>query len=112
GNFAKLSEALRKSHEERPFDLVIDYLWGHPAEAALSALTNEDLMAEYHRTRYVQVGETAGETIDLPASVLRSAGVELIGQGAGSVPREAFARVETEILPALFSALADGNISI
>ena len=111
-DFDRLGQTLRGVHEQQPFDLVIDYLWGQPAQAALGALANDDLTAEYHRTRYVQVGETAGGTIELRASVLRSAGVELIGQGAGSVPREAFARVETEILPALFTALSSGTISI
>lgn len=99
-------------HGERPFDLVVDYLWGTPAQQTLRALANNDLTAGFHRTRYVQVGEVAGPTIELPAAMLRSAGIELVGQGAGSVPREAFDRIISEILPALFTMLAKGTISI
>ncbi|MGH3319773.1 MAG: quinone oxidoreductase family protein [Streptosporangiaceae bacterium] len=103
---------VRRLHAERPFDLVLDYLWGEPAEHTLRALANNDLAAEFHRTRYVQIGEMAGASIELPAGVLRSAGIELLGQGGGSVPREAFGRVMTEILPTLFAMLADGSITV
>src|SRR5699024_3084793 len=70
------------------------------------------LAADFHRTRYVQVGEGAGATIELPAAVLRSAGVQLLGQGAGSVPKDAFARVLPEILPAVFGLLERGVLSV
>lgn len=104
--------AVASQHAEHPFDLVLDYLWGDPAEQTLQALSGNDLGAEFHRTRYVQVGEMAGPTITLPAAALRSAGIELVGQGGGSVPRSAFARVGTEILPRLFSLAATGSVSI
>lgn len=107
-----LADAVRAVHTEHPFDIVLDYLWGTPAENVLRALGNESLTAGFHRTRFVQVGETAGATIELPAAVLRSAGVELIGQGAGSVPKEAFGRVPSEILPRLLTLLAEGALSI
>ncbi len=107
-----LREAVLARHAERPFDLVIDYLWGEPAEQTLRAFVNEDLGAVFHRIRFVQVGETAGATIELPAAALRSAGVELVGQGAGSVPREAFARVGSEIVPELFRLMATGELAL
>jgi NADPH:quinone reductase-like Zn-dependent oxidoreductase len=107
-----IADEVRRLHAERPFDLVVDYLWGSPAEQTLRALANDDLAAEFHRTRYAQVGEMAGPSIDLPASVLRSAGIELVGQGGGSVPKEAFGRVVPEILPALFALLADREIGV
>ena len=34
----------------------------------------------------VQVGESASPTISLPAAVLRSSGLEIVGAGSGSVP--------------------------
>lgn len=109
---AGLADAVRALHAEHPIDLVLDYLWGAPAEQTLRALANDDLAATFHRTRFVQIGETAGPTLTLPASVLRSAGIELVGQGAGSVPREAFGRVLTEILPALFDMLSAGTLTL
>lgn len=108
----QLEARLRRLHTEQPFDLVLDYLWGRPAQQTLRALGGDDLAADFHRTRYVQIGEMAGPTVELPAGVLRSAGIELVGQGAGSVPREAFARVVPEILPTLFAMLAAGSLTV
>ncbi|CAM3609310.1 zinc-binding alcohol dehydrogenase family protein [Occultella aeris] len=108
----ELAAAVRAVHAEHPLDLILDYLWGAPAETTLRALANDALTAGFHRTRFVQIGESAGPTLELPAAVLRSAGVELVGQGAGSVPREAFARVGTEIVPVLFGMLAAGTLAI
>lgn len=109
---AGLADAVRELRAEHPLDLVLDYLWGAPAEQTLRALANDDLAANFQRTRFVQIGETAGPTLELPAAVLRSAGVELVGQGAGSVPHEAFGRITSEILPALFEMLAAGNLTV
>lgn len=107
-----LGSAVRAARAERPFDLVLDYLWGDPTEQTLRALGGNDLGAKYHRTRFVQIGETAGPEITLPAAALRSTGIELVGQGGGSVPAEAFARVASEIIPALFDMAARGELNI
>jgi len=45
-----------------------------------------DLRRSAARTRSVQVGESASPTISLPAAVLRSSGLEIVGAGSGSVP--------------------------
>lgn len=112
GGTDRLGAAIARTHGEHPFDVVLDYLWGDPAEQTLRALGGGDLAADYHQTRFVQLGETAGSEIRLPASVLRSAGVQLLGQGGGSVPTEAFARIATEILPELFDMLAHETLRI
>lgn len=107
-----ITEDVARLHAEHPFDVVIDYLWGAPAEQTLAALGNDDLGAAFRHTRYVQVGEMAGATIALPAAVLRSAGVELVGQGGGSIPKDAFARIGSEIVPVLFDLLSTGALSV
>lgn len=112
GGIDRLGHAVTQAHAEHRFDLVLDYLWGGPAEQALRALGGHDLAATYHRTRFVQIGEMAGPDLNLPASVLRSTGVELIGQGGGSTPPEAFSRVPTEIIPELFEMLAHRTITV
>lgn len=112
GGIDRLGHAITQAHAEHRFDLVVDYLWGGPAEQALRALEGHDLAATYHRTKFVQIGEMAGPVLNLPASVLRSTGVELIGQGGGSVPPEAFSRVPTEIIPELFEMLAHRTITV
>jgi NADPH2:quinone reductase len=64
-------------------DVVLDYVWGPPAEAALEAIARRD--NEQARIRYIQIGQMAGRTIPLDAAVLRSSNVELLGSGFGSV---------------------------
>jgi len=66
-------------------DVVLDYLWGSPAERLLEALAQRVLQHGPSRIRFVQVGSSAGTTISLPAATLRSSGLELIGSGFGSV---------------------------
>ncbi|MFC0673486.1 quinone oxidoreductase family protein [Brachybacterium hainanense] len=109
---AQLRTDVAALHAERPIDVVLDLLWGPPAEQVLQALGGDDLGAPAHRTRYVQIGESAGPQLRLPAAVLRSTGLELVGQGGGSVPAATLARVPTEILPALFDLLARGDLQI
>jgi NADPH2:quinone reductase len=65
-------------------DVVIDYLWGHPAECALEAISQKGLRKAAPRVRYVQIGSSAGERISLAAASLRSSGLELLGSGFGS----------------------------
>ena len=67
-----------------PVDVVLDYLWGAPAEALLAALSHKGLSKATPRLRYVQIGSTAGPAISLAAATLRSSAIELLGSGFGS----------------------------
>ena len=64
--------------------IVLDYLWGSPAEALLEAIAKKGLTHASPRIRYVDIGSTAGPNITLPAATLRSSGLELLGSGFGS----------------------------
>jgi NADPH:quinone reductase-like Zn-dependent oxidoreductase len=64
-------------------DLVLDYLWGAPAEAFLAAVAQKGLK-HAGRIRFTQIGNMAAPTITLPAAILRSSGLELLGSGFGS----------------------------
>jgi NADPH:quinone reductase-like Zn-dependent oxidoreductase len=85
--------SLKLSHDElvaalRPeidagIDVVLDYVWGPPAEATLEAIARRD--NETVPIRYVQIGTSAGRTIPLDGALLRSNAVELVGSGFGSV---------------------------
>lgn len=99
-------------HAERPFDAVLDYLWGKPAEKVLAALGSNELAARYHATRFVQIGSMAGLTMDLPAGILRSAGITICGVGLGSVPPEVLGRIRTDALPRLFDMVAGGRLHL
>jgi NADPH:quinone reductase-like Zn-dependent oxidoreductase len=71
---------------EAGVDVILDYLWGAPAEALLRAFVGHREGVTEPRVRYVQIGSLAGGDATLPASALRSSGLELRGSGIGSVP--------------------------
>jgi hypothetical protein len=52
----------------------------------LAAITRKGLTHVAPRVRLIEVGESAGPTITLPAAVLRSSALEIYGSGAGTVP--------------------------
>ena len=111
-------EALRAAFAPQgghpPFDVVLDYLWGHPAELVLAAATGHGPADRVPRVRFVTIGAMAGPTAAVPSGALRSSGLEILGSGIGSVPNaaiaEAFPRlwelaqrgllpIETEVVP-------------
>lgn len=99
-------------HAERPFDAVLDYLWGEPARAVLEALSSSHPAAHFHRTRFVQIGSMAGPTMDLAAGILRGTGIVMSGVGIGSVPPEVLVRARAEALPRLFDMVAAGTLQL
>jgi NADPH2:quinone reductase len=83
----QLTEALARELGSSGLHVIIDYLWGHPTEALLAAITRREFAAVGCETRLVQVGESAGPTISLPAAVLRSTALTILGT-AGIPPRD------------------------
>jgi NADPH:quinone reductase-like Zn-dependent oxidoreductase len=89
-------------------DVVINYLWGRPTEILLEALAKGFQATATHRTRMVEVGESAGKTITLPGSILRSIDLTILGSGFGSASiKEILAAI-----PSLFSFAAEGKIKV
>lgn len=80
----ELVDALRREIDAG-IDVVLDYIWGPPAEATLEAIAKKGLSHKTTRIRYIQIGNSAGANISLDASALRSSGLELLGSGFGSV---------------------------
>jgi NADPH:quinone reductase-like Zn-dependent oxidoreductase len=78
----------RDAFRSEPCDIILDYLWGQPAEILLDTISQKGFQHLSPRIRYVQVGSTAGPKISLAAEALRSSGLEIIGSGFGSVPLE------------------------
>lgn len=68
------------------YNLIVDFLWGRPTELLLAALTRTELTPAACRLRLIQIGESAGASINLPAAVLRSSRLEIFGAGSGSLP--------------------------
>lgn len=103
----ELQGAFVREADESGFQVVIDYLWGHPTEVLLSAMTRRTFAAVGTETRLVQVGESAGSTISLPAAVLRSTALTILGT-AGIPGRD----VLTDALQRVMSYAASGELQV
>jgi len=88
-------------------DIVLDYLWGKPAQHAITAL----LTARSDRSRemnWIQIGSVAGPAMELPSAALRSASFRLQGSGQGSVSPRAYLAE----LPPLVAEITAGTIAV
>jgi NADPH2:quinone reductase len=92
-----LKEAYLSEMGETGFDVILDYLWGEPTESFLAAITKSEFAVAGKETRLVQVGESAGAAIKLPAAVLRSTAVTILGT-AGMPPREVLFDAMQEVM--------------
>jgi NADPH:quinone reductase-like Zn-dependent oxidoreductase len=88
-------------------DVVIDYVWGDAAAAAMvEILTNR---GDRGRTlSWVEIGAIAGADAAIPAAALRSARLQIVGSGIGSVPGRDF----VEELPQIARAVAEGAFDV
>jgi NADPH:quinone reductase-like Zn-dependent oxidoreductase len=92
-------ESLQAAFERefaRGVDVVLDYLWGHSALLALIAAARAG--KEAVPIRYVQIGAMSGSSVELPAAVLRSSSLVLMGSGIGSVPLDRLVAVIGEVM--------------
>lgn len=65
-------------------DVVLDYVWGEPAAAAMAAIVTA--RADRGRTlSWVQIGSVAGPSAPIPSAALRASGLSIVGSGQGSV---------------------------
>jgi NADPH:quinone reductase-like Zn-dependent oxidoreductase len=88
-------------------DIVLDYVWGKPAQQAIMAL----LSARSDRSRamnWIQIGAMAGPTIELPSVALRSANLRIQGNGQGAVSAAAYLAE----LPSLADEIDAGTIAV
>jgi NADPH:quinone reductase-like Zn-dependent oxidoreductase len=102
-----LKDAFTREAGDAGFDVVVDYLWGGPTEALLAAITKPEFAVVTRETRLVQVGESAGATISLPAAVLRSTALTILGT-AGIPSREVLMNAMEQVL----SRAARGELRI
>jgi NADPH:quinone reductase-like Zn-dependent oxidoreductase len=91
-----LVSAFRSELAEAGVDVVLDYLWGQPAERLLEAISQKGLRKAGARVRFIQIGDSAGKTIPLSAATLRSSGLELLGSGFGSASLDQIVRALAE----------------
>jgi NADPH:quinone reductase-like Zn-dependent oxidoreductase len=88
-------------------DVVLDFLWGAPTEAAMTAVVT----GRADRSRpltWIEIGSVAGPTAAIPSAALRAARLQLVGSGQGSVSsRDILAE-----LPALAAEITRGTFSV
>jgi NADPH:quinone reductase-like Zn-dependent oxidoreductase len=88
-------------------DVVLDYLWGEPAAAAMAAI----ITARADRGKpltWVEIGSVAGPTAAIPSAALRAARLTIVGSGQGSVGGHEYMAE----LPALAEAITAGKIDV
>ncbi len=92
----ELRAAFARLAGESSIQVVIDYVWGLPAEALFEALTRREFAVSKSEIRFFQVGESAGSSVSLSAAALRSSALSILGT-AGIPPMgimiDAFQRV-------------------
>jgi NADPH:quinone reductase-like Zn-dependent oxidoreductase len=89
--------------------LILDFVWGEPAEATFDALGRAKFAAEDKADiAHVQIGSMAGAEASVPASLLRSRRVRISGSGLGSA---SMAEVMAQ-LPVYMKLIADGRVQV
>jgi NADPH:quinone reductase-like Zn-dependent oxidoreductase len=88
--------------------LVLDFVWGQPAEAMFEALTGRGLAEDGADISYVQIGALAGASAAVPSALLRSRRIAISGSGAGSA---SVAQIMAE-LPGYLQLIADGSVEV
>ena len=83
---ANVVEAFKQEAGASGYQVILDFVWGHPTELLLEALVPRELSFAKHRVRLVQIGEMAGSTISLAAEALRTSGLEILGASSGLAP--------------------------
>jgi NADPH:quinone reductase-like Zn-dependent oxidoreductase len=98
--------------QQGPFDIVLDYLWGHAAELFFAASTGDSFEAAGTDICYVQIGDIAGKEVMLPAESLRSSGLQIMGSGGGGVPQTELFKTVMSVMPKLFELAATGKMTL
>jgi NADPH:quinone reductase-like Zn-dependent oxidoreductase len=88
-------------------DLVIDYLWGEPAAAAMIAVVKAR-SDEGQPLTWIEIGSVAGPVAPIPSAALRSTRLQIVGSGQGSVS----AREIRAELPELAAEITRGTFAI
>jgi NADPH:quinone reductase-like Zn-dependent oxidoreductase len=99
--------ALGGAFADQPPTLILDFVWGPPAEATFAALQRHGLDEDTADIAYVEIGALAGPEAALPAALLRSRRIRVSGSGAGSA---SLADIVAEI-PHYLELIAGGSIA-
>ena len=82
-------------------DAVLDYLWGEPTTAAITALVTARADRGKPLT-WIEIGSIAGPAAQIPSAALRAARLTIVGSGQGSLSAHGYLAE----LPALAGAIS------
>lgn len=88
-------------------DIVLDYVWGETAVAAMTAIATTRRPRGKPLT-WVNIGSMGGPAAALPAAALCSSRLDIVGSGPGSVTRSEMINA----LPDITAAVVDGALSV
>lgn len=108
GDRERDGSAIAQALEGSSPDIVLDFLWGAPAESAFAALGRRGLEADRADISYVQIGAAAGPRASVPAELLRSRKLRITGSGAGSA---SITDIIAEI-PRYVTLISDGDLEV
>lgn len=108
GDAAADTRAMADTLDGTAPDLVLDFIWGQPAESVFGLFGHAGLHAPTTGTSFVQIGNLAGANATVPAHMLRSNKITLRGSGIGSV---SFAEMAAEV-PRYVERIANGALKV
>jgi NADPH:quinone reductase-like Zn-dependent oxidoreductase len=105
GSADDIGEAVLSAAKD--IDVVIDYLWGQPAETVMPAVLAARSAPDKPLT-WLQIGAVAGPDISLPSALLRSNNLMVRGSGQGALSAAEFLAE----IPALIDEIAAGTVTV
>ncbi len=108
GDHERDGAAILQALEGSSPDIVLDFLWGAPAQSTFAALGRRGLEADRADISYVQIGAAAGSQAAVPAALLRSRKLRITGSGAGSA---SITDILAEI-PRYIQLISDGAVDV
>lgn len=108
GDLAPDTAAIAAALDGSTPDIVLDFLWGAPAESTFAALERRGLEEDRADIAYVQIGAAAGPQAAVPAALLRSRKLRITGSGAGAA---SVTDIIAEI-PRYIALIAEGSIDV
>ncbi|WP_268913063.1 quinone oxidoreductase family protein [Lentilactobacillus sp. SPB1-3] len=105
----EIEKQIKDLYANSSFSVIVDYLWGHPAEIILNALSRIKLVTPL---TYVTIGQMAGAEINLASQLLRGRDLTIVGSGIGSFSGEDFMKYLQNELPKLYAYAAEGNLQL
>ena len=103
----KIVEALKKEAGEG-YDVILDYLWGHPAEIIINSFTPTALGIPIRRCRFVLIGGLAGWNSNISGQSLITSGLEIYGMMGAQTPPA----YQAEGMRLIWDMIKEGKLSM